>query len=177
MTCPICTSEHRREIDSEIIYGIDQQYDENRILRLVAEFCADKGILIRLDLDALKEHLRKHPLVGLIGAKDVRGADIIRLPSGERIDMTDTKGVLRQLLVVGFANALSDPGSITVKDMLRIAELLLRPDPNDGEKGELEELRAYLLGRMREKPPTQIDLTANPYAAPSNVGSTHDNRT
>lgn len=171
--CPVCTHPRRRELDSEIIFHIDDNKDETAILRALAVFCQEKEIQIQLNAQTLSTHLKKHPLVGVIGVANVRGGGIIKLPSGEKIDVNDTKSVLRTMLVMGMANAMEHPEDITIARTLRIAELLLRPDPNKKDD-EIEELKAIILGKMQAKPP-QLDTAQNPYAAPSNVGKMSDN--
>lgn len=167
--CPLCTHPRRRELDSEITYWIDQGKAEPDILRGLAVFCADKEISLVLNEKVLSEHLKKHPLVGVIGVANVRGGGSIRLPSGEKIDVNDTKSVLRTLLVMGMANAMTHPEDITIGRLLRVAELLMRPDPHQKDD-DMEELKALILGKMRQSPPPQLDTVQNPYAAPSNVG-------
>lgn len=172
--CPICSSKNRREIDSEIIYFLDQKATEPQMLRGLAEFCATRGITMMLTPELLQTHLRKHALVGVVGANDIRGGNIIQLPSGERIDVSDTKSVLRQVLIMGLANLLQHPEEISIKDTLRVADLLMRPDPNAKDTSERDELFGILLSKLKAAPPAQIDTTQNPYAAPSNVGFKKD---
>lgn len=166
--CPICTHKRRRELDSEIIYHVESNKDERTILRELAVFCAEKEIQIVLDERVLATHLKSHALVGVIGVSNVRGGGVIRLPSGEKIDVNDTKSVLRTLLTYGMANALEHSEEITIAKTLRIAELLLRPDPNQKDN-EMEELKAMILGRMQEKQP-KLNPAEHPYSAPTNVG-------
>lgn len=169
-SCPICTAPQRRELDSEIIYHIGERKTEPQILRALAEFCAAREITLALDAQSLHLHMAKHPLVGVMGAGDVRGGNTIILPSGEKIDTQDTKGVLRHVFLMGIANMMADPASIGIKDTLRIAELLMRPVSHDSEVLELSEIKSLLLGKIQQKPPPQLDTAQHPYAAPPSVG-------
>ncbi len=151
-TCPICLNAYRRRIDTEILTLQDAGHSLRDVYEsLTREFLPNNPeISIELEPDDLQRHVKKHSLLTVIGAKDVKNANIVQTAAGERIDVSDPKDVLMRVIGVGILNVLNDPTSVTPTVLNRAIELYSRLTVANSP---LDELIAGLTERLKKGTP------------------------